>query len=570
MKFIGKLKIGPKLVIIFLIPVLFIIAVGFTGCFNLKKVSFSSDKMYKSDLNRVYYLSKIEQNLTEIRADLLKLVYQRDSSQTADAINEMHNNEEQNAELIKKYDALSQDNSTEKKWEEIKSINEKYISIADKIVDAVNISDFAEAKKQNLSNLQNRKDIFEKTDSLINANLNEAKIDNNNNLKAYSNFLTILLVMIVLGIITSVVLAVLTSKDTKYCLNKINEAAKGMANYDFSSAIDINRSDEFGDTDRFLSKAQENVKEIIKTITGHSQDLSASSEELSATVEELSSKFESINESTKQISDQVEKTSSSSEELTASIEEINSNVDELSTNAEKQNSSSSESKNNAVEIKNDGKESVRKVQSIYKDKRKDMLNAIEQGKVVSDIKQMADAIADISNQTNLLALNAAIEAARAGEYGKGFAVVAEQVRELSEKSAESVEGIKSTIEKVQEAFKNLSNSANEVMIFMNEDIEPELQKFEAVGDTYYNDAHFISSTSDKIASMAKYIDETISEVSSAVEEVSRNSQVVAENTHDISSGIGEANEGLQQVALTSQSQAELALKLTELVQKFKI
>lgn len=482
----------------------------------------------------------------------------------------MHNDQQQNEELIKKYDALPQDNLTEKKWEDVKSINESYMDIANKVVAAVKANDFVEAKKQNANNAQNRKDIFEKTDSLINANLKEAKIDNDNNLKAYSNFITVLLVMVALGIITSVVLAVITSSDTKRCLLKINEAAKGMANYDFSSSIDINREDEFGDTDRFLSKAQENVKKIIKTIMGHSQDLSASSEELSATVEELSSKFENINESTKQISDQVEKTSSSSEELTASIEEINSNVNELSTNAEKQNSSSSESKNSAVEIKNSGKESVKKVQDIYENKREDMLKAIEQGKVVSDIRQMANAIAEISEQTNLLALNAAIEAARAGEHGKGFAVVAEQVRELSEQSSESVESIKTTIEKVQEAFKNLSDSANEVMIFMNEGIAPELEKFEAVGDKYYNDANFISSTSDKIASMTKYIDETMNEVSSSVEEVSRNSQVVTENTHDIMSGIGEANEGLQQVALTSQSQAELALKLTELVQKFKI
>lgn len=79
LKFIGKLKIGPKLIIIFLVPVLFIVAVGLTGGFNLKKVSASSNKMYKSDLNRTYYLSQIQQNLTEIRADLLKLVYQRDS-----------------------------------------------------------------------------------------------------------------------------------------------------------------------------------------------------------------------------------------------------------------------------------------------------------------------------------------------------------------------------------------------------------------------------------------------------------------------------------------------------------
>ena len=43
---------------------------------------------------------------------------------------------------------------------------------------------------------------------------------------------------------------------------------------------------------------------------------------------------------------------------------------------------------------------------------------LEEGKVVKDIKVMADTISGIATQTNLLALNAAIEAARAGINAK--------------------------------------------------------------------------------------------------------------------------------------------------------
>lgn len=353
-------------------------------------------------------------------------------------------------------------------------------------------------------------------------------------------------------------------------LNKMYIFAKALEDYDFSTPINIERGDEFGKTALALNAAQNNIQKLIKEINKDSHKVSESSEELFATVEDLTESMQEINLATSQINKGVQDLSATSEEISASMVEVDSSVEELSKRAVDGSNYASELKERALEAQHNGQAAYKNTSDVYIEKEEKILKAIEEGKVVDEIKVMADAIANISEQTNLLALNAAIEAARAGEHGRGFSVVAEEVRKLAEQSRETVSTIHHTISKVQNAFLNLSENSQAILSFMEDEVRGGFNFFIKMAEQYYNDADYLNNMSQDLASMTEEINATVEQVTSVINEIANNAQNNAAYASEILVNVNHTSENMDKVKSTAEYQAHISDELNELVGKFKI
>ncbi|AJH01202.1 methyl-accepting chemotaxis protein [Clostridium beijerinckii] len=570
MRWFNNLKIKYKLQISFFIISIFIAVVGVIGILSVSKINSNSNALYEKDFQVLKNLQDFNSNTLHSRLEILNLLNSKDFSKVSQTISNIDGYRDKNNEILKIYEQSDMNEDENKIYKEIKSDLTDYRNSSDKIISLASDGKYDEAMSFSKESANIREKLTNNIDKLVKITEQKASDKSLSNNKVNNKSFYIMITTIILGFITAVLLGVIIATIISNNLKKVLLYAQHLEEGDLTQKIEISSKDEIGSMARALNKANENIRRLISVIIDGSNDISSSGQELSATTHEVSSKMNDINESIEQISKGAQDLSAITEEVSASAEEIGATTNELANRANDAAVSVGEIRNRSLEIKKKASENIEQGNIIYEEKKANIIKAIEDGKVVNEVKLMANAIGDIASQTNLLALNAAIEAARAGENGKGFAVVADEVRKLAEQSSEAVSSIQGMVLQVQAAFENLSQSGEDILNYIAQNVKPSYELLMNTGIQYEKDAEFVNEMTEEFASSSNQINEVIEQINQAMQTVSATAEESGAGSEEVLNSISEITLAVSDIAKSSQSQAELSQKLNEVVLKFKI
>lgn len=386
---------------------------------------------------------------------------------------------------------------------------------------------------------------------------------------AAANTVRLVLVLVLVGAVLGILLSVFLARRTISPLRRLATAAAGIAGGDLREEVPVRGRDEVAQLGTAFNQMVGNLREIITEVrtsilkvSEYAQQLTTSAEETTRATEQIAASVQEVAQGAEQQVREVSDASNTVKQMAAAMEQVAESAQAVAASSQE---SARLAEEGSTAIKN-----VIRQNDVVRESMTNLSGLInELGQRSREIGQIVEVITSIADQTNLLALNAAIEAARAGEQGRGFAVVADEVRKLAEQSAQAAKQIAGLVDRTQndtgKAIKTMEAGSAEVASGSEllQSAQSTLEKiFAAVGKV----AQEIQEVSAAAQEMAASSDRVVT----ATENVSRIAENTSAGTENIAAATEEQTATMEEISSSAQVLADMARKLEQAVQRFKL
>lgn len=357
------------------------------------------------------------------------------------------------------------------------------------------------------------------------------------------------LVSILLALIVGIIISIRITRPLK----QITGIVANTASLDFAHNPELahlcRSKDEIGGIARAVEQMQNRLRQMVTKIQDVNAGMGKNMMQLDTTTSQVVEMCSDNSATTQELAATMQETAASAETIYQSVEQINSYAAEISELSIQGDEMSQDVHKRAVHMQEMTEKAAEKTQQMYEAVRKQSDEALQKANAVQKIKEMTDAITQISSQTNLLALNASIEAARAGEAGKGFAVVASEIGNLANQTLETVTNIDGIVKDVFDSVNNMESCLASSTEFLEKTVLSDYTEFREVSERYTDDAMVFRDSMERIRNSAEVMTETtesvtqaISGINTAVNEAANGVTDIAEKTTEMVGQVSAANE----------------------------
>ena len=318
--------------------------------------------------------------------------------------------------------------------------------------------------------------------------------------------------------------------------------------------------EETGRTQESLSGIIGEVKSVSGHLVADVEEVTSLSNSSAGRAQQITRSMDELTAATIGMAEHVQNINVQMLEIGNCVNDISENVEHLHNSSEHILKANNAAKEAMEDILTSSKKSVDAVNDIT-----EQIGATNDS--IAEIDKAVQLILDISEQTNLLSLNASIEAARAGEAGRGFAVVAEEIRHLSEQSAEGAEMIKNLAQAITEKSGKSAALADDVHVLIMQEQESVLdtqKKYEELSNNINSSVEEIKSIAEKTDILTNYKENVIEDVQS----LSAISEENAASNQEVSANVTEIISEVQMVNEHCEKMNDMAGKLEESVAYF--
>ncbi|WP_077612925.1 methyl-accepting chemotaxis protein [Clostridium sp. Marseille-P2415] len=555
-----KLSVGKRLILTFLIVVLFSGLAGMIGIMLIRTVNHE----YKTELQDYGFaqgdIGSLGQAFQAHRATVLYIIFSDSKEETEKQKENLNNQIDTINQKMQQVQTRMKTASEKELYNQLTEKMKAYDEIRDQSIELAD----TKSPEESMAFFRSKAaplaaEIADTINTLLADKSNTGNIKSAELSTQTSIFVAVMGAIILVSIAVSVIIAAFITRGITRPIDELKEVADRMAQGDLKCRLDFRAEDELGHLADSMRTMMTRISYYMDYISATTSRMAHGDFDIPHDSQEFKGEFRSVQISiqdlTQSLNDVMTRITQSSDQVASGAEQVASSAQALSQGATEQASSIEELAATINDISNNinqNAENAKETNNQVNDTSAElefgktrMQNLTEAMDTISDasaeIGKVIKTIEDIAFQTNILALNAAVEAARAGEAGKGFAVVADEVRNLANKSQEASKNTAVLIERALDSIEAGNHIAKET-----------------------------AETMDRIVQSSRMVAGLVHQISAASEDQAYAVAQVTQGIDQISSVVQTNSATSEESAAASQEMAGQAQMLKHLMDQFKL